>query len=171
MSTHVSPIPTYQVYKQHISQHDLCTGASPLNLVDSRTDEICMFTDMCGHIWTRGRTRAHTRRRSRSCGTMCAGKTLWASLTRGWTSSARPFMRWRAFFSIPSEHADGERRGPVSICRCLKTRLTEIFPTLPSDPIQPLGVRRRRAPIVAENRSVVQRDPRRGRGEVFVARQ
>ena len=50
------------------------------------------------------------------------------------------------FFFNASEHADGERRGPVSLRRCLKTRLAETSPTRPSDPIQPLGVRRRHAP-------------------------
>ena len=32
-----------------------------------------------------------------------------------------------------SEHADGERLGPVPICKYLKTRLTETFLTLPFD--------------------------------------
>ena len=51
----------------------------------------------------------------------------------------------RAFLNT-SEHADGERRGPVSIRRYLKTRLTDDLSdaTLRSD--LALGVRRRHAP-------------------------
>ena len=49
-------------------------------------------------------------------------------------------------FSNVSEHADGERRGPVSISRCLAMRLAETFPTLPSDFDPALGVRHRHAP-------------------------
>ena len=51
------------------------------------------------------------------------------------------------FFSNISEHANGERRGPVSIWRCLKTHLTETFPMLPSVLIYSLSARRRHAPI------------------------
>ena len=40
-----------------------------------------------------------------------------------------------AFLLISSEHADGERRGPVSIQRYLKTLLSETFRTPPSDSI------------------------------------
>ena len=40
-----------------------------------------------------------------------------------------------SFFPCVSEHADGERRGPVSIWRYLKTRLSGTFPVPPSDPI------------------------------------
>ena len=43
------------------------------------------------------------------------------------------FLSWMCFFDI-SAHADGERRGRVSIRRCLKTRLSETFPMPPSDP-------------------------------------
>ena len=43
--------------------------------------------------------------------------------------------RVRRFFFGFSEHAHGERRGPVPISRYQKTRLTETFPTLPSDSI------------------------------------
>ena len=41
----------------------------------------------------------------------------------------------RFFKKSLSEHADGERRGPVPFGRHLKTRLSETFPTLPSDSI------------------------------------
>ena len=41
----------------------------------------------------------------------------------------------RCFFFEISEHADGERRGPVLIWRYLKTRLAETFRMPPSDPI------------------------------------
>ena len=50
------------------------------------------------------------------------------------------------FFFNVSEHADGERRGRVSVRRHLETRHTETFPTLALGSIQPLGVRRRHAP-------------------------
>ena len=41
--------------------------------------------------------------------------------------------RQAAIFSSISEHADGERRGPVTIRRDLETRLIESFQMLPSD--------------------------------------
>ena len=52
----------------------------------------------------------------------------------------------RFFFDI-SKHADGERRGPVAVLQGTSRRVsTGTSPTPPSDPIRPLGVRRRRAP-------------------------
>ena len=44
------------------------------------------------------------------------------------------------FFSNTAEHADGDLKVPLEV------RLPETFPTLPSDAMQPLGVRRRRVP-------------------------
>ena len=41
----------------------------------------------------------------------------------------------RDFFFDISEHADGERRGRVSIQGSRQMHLTETFPKLPSDPI------------------------------------
>ena len=41
----------------------------------------------------------------------------------------------KAMSMAMSEHADGDRRGPVSARSYLKTRLTETIPMLPSDSI------------------------------------
>ena len=49
-------------------------------------------------------------------------------------------------FLSTSEHADGERRGPLPIRMRLRMRLAETCLALPSDSIEPLGVRRRHAP-------------------------
>ena len=55
--------------------------------------------------------------------------------------------RARFFFNI-SAHADGARRGPVSIGRCLKTRLTR-GPSVAAPRFGlALGVRRRHAPKI-----------------------
>ena len=56
--------------------------------------------------------------------------------TRRTSRAVEASIAERVFFSI-SEHADGDRRGPVSIRRRLKTRLAETSPTLPSDSILP----------------------------------
>ena len=50
---------------------------------------------------------------------------------------------------MPTANAEDPRRPE----RTLKTRLTEAFPTLPSDPIWPLGVRRRRAPKIRQKKN------------------
>ena len=46
---------------------------------------------------------------------------------------AAPSLPSPTFFVNVSEHADGERRGPVSTRRYLRMRLTGTFPVLPSD--------------------------------------
>ena len=56
-----------------------------------------------------------------------------------------PLPAERVLFRI-SKHADGERRGPVSIQRHPRPRLTEASPVPRSDPIQLFGICRRRAP-------------------------
>ena len=54
------------------------------------------------------------------------------------------------FFSNISEHADGERRGPVSIGGCLKTRSRRELPYAALRFDLALGVRRRHAAEICE---------------------
>ena len=54
--------------------------------------------------------------------------------------------RARIFFHRISEHADGKRRRPAPIRTYRMVRLVKTFPMLPSNPSQPLGVRRRHGP-------------------------
>ena len=61
----------------------------------------------------------------------------WGAKEGDWRKRFETFKAERVYFSISSEHADGKRRGPMSISEYLKTRLAETVPMLPSDPTKP----------------------------------
>ena len=70
-----------------------------------------------------------------SGGLLCAGRSERLRLVTA--DGGGNAVRTGGFFFSISEHADGERRRPVSIGRYLKTRLTETFPMPPFDSIHP----------------------------------
>ena len=78
------------------------------------------------------RTYTHMRVRTRRCVRCVHACTRTCAHKRSPVCPWAPPGSWHVFFNI-SEHADGERRGPMSTRTCLETRLTEPFRMPPSD--------------------------------------